>query len=130
MERLSRFLMFAVYLLILVCLVASGPVRAAGPARESLHRIGTAAGPDSPVRDPSTPGVVTTEYGLVRGFQDGQTYAYLGIPFAAPPLGPLRWQPPVPPTPWADELTATVYVPLALGSRGHQPAPVLFRLPV
>src|SRR6185369_5769431 len=33
----------------------------------------------------------------------------LGIPFAAPPVGALRWRPPQPVTPWADTLTATKF---------------------
>lgn len=55
--------------------------------------------------------VVQTEWGLVRGFQSGDTYAFLGIPFAAPPLGDLRWRPPVDPQPWADELDAAAFGP-------------------
>ena len=32
---------------------------------------------------------------------------WLGIPYAAPPVGTLRWQPPQPPTPWTATLQAT-----------------------
>ena len=32
---------------------------------------------------------------------------WLGIPYAAPPVGDLRWQPPQPPTPWTTTLEAT-----------------------
>jgi para-nitrobenzyl esterase len=41
--------------------------------------------------------------GLIEGVPaaDGNTCAYLGIPFAAPPTGALRWRPPQPPTPWS-----------------------------
>ena len=34
---------------------------------------------------------------------------FRGIPYAAPPLGKLRWQPPQPPLPWAGERDATAY---------------------
>lgn len=45
--------------------------------------------------------IVETRSGKVEGvIQDGIA-AYKGIPFAAPPLGELRWQPPQPVTPWA-----------------------------
>ncbi len=53
--------------------------------------------------------VVLTDWGLVRGFQAGETYAFLGIPFAAPPVGELRWQPPADPQPWVGELQATTF---------------------
>jgi para-nitrobenzyl esterase len=46
---------------------------------------------------------VETAGGRVRG-RDG---AYLGIPYAAPPLGPLRLRPPAPAEPWSGELDAT-----------------------
>jgi len=34
---------------------------------------------------------------------------WLGIPYAAPPVGDLRWQPPQPPTPWTTTLAATAF---------------------
>jgi len=44
---------------------------------------------------------VTTTAGLVSGKQlDSGVQAFLGIPYAAPPVGDLRWQPPLPPIPW------------------------------
>ncbi len=55
--------------------------------------------------------LVQTDKGPVRGFQAGQTYAFLGIPFAAPPTGPLRWRPPADPQPWSGELAATAFGP-------------------
>lgn len=46
--------------------------------------------------------VVRTESGLVSGFSSGTpaVQVYEGIPYAAPPVGPLRWQPPQPPVAW------------------------------
>ena len=50
-------------------------------------------------------GVVTTSAGAVRGIQLTDLYAevtlFKGIPFAAPPVGDLRWAPPTDPTPWS-----------------------------
>ncbi|MEO8585953.1 MAG: carboxylesterase family protein [Acidobacteriota bacterium] len=48
----------------------------------------------------SVPAVVPTSGGTVRGFRMGQALVYRGIPYAAPPLGALRFRPPVPPDPW------------------------------
>ncbi|MFX1274975.1 MAG: carboxylesterase/lipase family protein [Promethearchaeota archaeon] len=48
------------------------------------------------------PLIVETEYGLVRGKEwDVNTYSWLGIPFAKPPIGELRWKAPVDPDPWS-----------------------------
>ncbi len=52
---------------------------------------------------------VHTQWGWVRGIEVGATYAYLGIPFAAPPLGDLRWTAPIDPTPWQGELLTQAF---------------------
>ncbi|NP_001383926.1 acetylcholinesterase precursor [Gallus gallus] len=66
----------------------------------------TSAHPDFAYSAPNRPEVRTTT-GSVRGLlipagPSGSTAAaFLGIPFAVPPLGPLRFRPPLPiPTPW------------------------------
>jgi para-nitrobenzyl esterase len=44
--------------------------------------------------------VVQTSAGTLRGTNAGSTIAFRGIPYARPPIGELRWQPPEPPLPW------------------------------
>ena len=46
------------------------------------------------------PPVVATRAGKVEGVSRDGIHAYLGIPFAAPPVGPNRWRAPQPPQPW------------------------------
>ena len=43
---------------------------------------------------------IATEYGLVRGIVKDECELYLGIPFAAPPVGDLAFKHPVPPKSW------------------------------
>ncbi|MET8685907.1 carboxylesterase family protein [Streptomyces sp. NPDC004732] len=56
---------------------------------------------------------VTTAHGPVRGEHRATGTRFLGIPYAAPPVGPLRFAPPVPPEPWTAPLDATAYGPTA-----------------
>ncbi|MCC8242706.1 carboxylesterase/lipase family protein [Saccharothrix luteola] len=51
--------------------------------------------------------VVRTSAGLVRGTTHANVHSYEGIPYAAPPVGDLRWHSPVPPVPWSGALDAT-----------------------
>ncbi|XP_020840862.1 liver carboxylesterase 1-like [Phascolarctos cinereus] len=62
--------------------------------------------------------VVDTEYGKVQGKEvrlqgfDIPVRVFLGVPFAKPPLGPLRFHPPQPPEPWEYVKNTTTYPPL------------------
>ncbi len=55
----------------------------------------------------SAPAVVATASGAVRGTIAGGAAVYMGIPYAAPPLGPLRLRPPVASEPWSTVRDAT-----------------------
>src|SRR5688572_14722953 len=54
--------------------------------------------------------LVMTAGGLVQGQDMGASCAFLGIPYAAAPLGTLRWKPPQPKAPWAPS-TLSVLTP-------------------
>ena len=43
---------------------------------------------------------IKTESGWIRGKACENGYAFLGIPYAAPPVGELRWRHPQPVIPW------------------------------
>jgi len=53
--------------------------------------------------------VVSTRDGRLEGFQVDGLHAFLGIPFAAPPIGPMRWRAPAPPAPWTGVRQATAW---------------------
>jgi para-nitrobenzyl esterase len=75
------------------------------------------------------PPVVKTDTGKVRGKMspDGQVRIFLGIPYAAPPVSKLRWQPPQPAEKWHGVREAA-----AFGHRcvqGHPFPDMIFRDP-
>ncbi|XP_077687209.1 fatty acyl-CoA hydrolase precursor, medium chain-like [Eretmochelys imbricata] len=63
---------------------------------------------------------VVTKYGKLRGQQikvdgaEAHVDVFLGIPFAKPPIGPLRFSPPEPAEPWKGLRDATSYPPMCL----------------
>jgi para-nitrobenzyl esterase len=56
---------------------------------------------------PADPAVVVTSAGPVRGSVTPDVRIFQGIPYAAAPAGPLRWQPPVAPVSWSAVRDAT-----------------------
>jgi len=61
---------------------------------------------------PSTT-TISISTGTLRGAEDDGILRFLGIPFAAPPFGALRFAPPAPPAPWEGERDATAFGPTA-----------------
>ncbi|KAL4716610.1 hypothetical protein ACJJTC_008245 [Scirpophaga incertulas] len=66
---------------------------------------------------------VKTTTGPIRGYiykEDGKTYCkFKKIPYAKPPLGPLRFKPPSPITKWTEELDCTLDAPMPI-QRNHK----------
>ncbi|XP_049864114.1 neuroligin-4, X-linked-like [Schistocerca gregaria] len=57
--------------------------------------------------------VVRTKYGPVRGLVLQQTVeAFLGVPYASPPVGALRYMPPLTPSPWRHTRLADALSPV------------------
>jgi para-nitrobenzyl esterase len=59
----------------------------------------------------ATPPQVKTQQGRVEGLRTKGISEFLGIPYAVPPVGDLRWQPPVAAKPWKDVRQATQFGP-------------------
>ncbi|WFN35145.1 carboxylesterase family protein [Methanogenium sp. S4BF] len=59
----------------------------------------------------SEPDVVKTDAGYISGLQQDDLRIFLGIPFAAPPTGDLRWKPPAPVQPWEGVKETRVFSP-------------------
>lgn len=57
--------------------------------------------------DRADPAVVATGTGEVRGVVDEEVLQFNGIPYAAPPVGDLRWELPRPPADWSGVRDAT-----------------------
>ena len=68
-------------------------------AAVAITALGLASRPANATEPQST--AVTTESGAVQGVHlSGNISAFRGIPYAAPPIGTLRWKPPSPPAHW------------------------------
>lgn len=67
--------------------------------------------PHKALPQPTDPAVVQTATGALHGVVAPDHRLFAGIPYAAPPVGPLRWQPPTPALPWQGVRDATRFGP-------------------
>ena len=56
--------------------------------------------------------IVRTTAGDIKGYEKDGIHHFKGVPFAAPPVGDLRFAPPQPPAPWEGTRDATEYGPI------------------
>ncbi len=77
---------------------AATAAAAACTAGALLLLAGCATGPAPCQADGAE--VVCTAQGAIKGTPENGTLAFKGIPYAQPPVGPLRWRAPQPPQPW------------------------------
>ncbi len=67
------------------------------------------------------PAPVKVEDGLIQGTAENGLTVYKGIPFAAPPVGNLRWRPPQPAGKWKGVRQATKFGPSPIQGSGDGP---------
>lgn len=79
---------------------------------------------------PNTAPIVETQAGDVQGFVENNVFAFKGIPYAAPPVGDLRWREPQPAALWQGVLKANAYghaciqMPGLSAANGGDPGPL------
>ncbi len=66
-------------------------------------------------KNPEKTEIVSTGYGDVRGVRlAGGTELFAGIPYAAPPVGQLRWKEPQDPAPWSGVKECDAFAPMSM----------------
>jgi len=96
-----------------------GPMRrAAAVAGAAVLLLGPAVQASAASGTPSAGLVVQTADGAVQGVAAGTEAEWRGIPYAAPPLGALRWRAPQPVTPWSGVRDATQFTPPCIQTDG------------
>lgn len=65
-----------------------------------------------------------TDAGVVRGVREGGLIVYKGVPFAAAPLGELRWREPAPVAPWRGVRAARDFAPACMQAGVSMPGEI------
>ncbi len=103
-----RFLSWIGFLVVMLGVMKlSGPPAKPVPAVEAKH--------------PAATDVVTVAEGDLTGVytEDKAVEVYAGIPFAAPPVGELRWKEPQPPQPWEGVRACDTFAPASMQQQGN-----------
>ena len=75
------------------------------------------------------PPVVDAPAGVVQGEAVGKVHVFKGIPFAAPPVGALRWKPPLPMPKWKGTRDATKFGPACVQPKSRTQSIYTWDLP-
>ncbi|MCA9664252.1 MAG: carboxylesterase family protein [Myxococcales bacterium] len=96
--------------LAVVCLFTFAAACDSSSSQPGDMGVGDGVGDATPA-DAGDPTLVTTQQGPIKCKVIGGFRACLGIPYAAPPVGDLRWKPPEPPKAWTTPRDATQHGP-------------------
>ena len=94
--------------LLSIVVVALGTGCSSTPSPSSGGPSDAAVGDAASSPDGGHP-VVTVAGGQLQGHGDGSVFAFLGIPYAAPPVHALRWKEPQPPASWTGVRDASTF---------------------
>src|ERR1700733_3417573 len=68
--------------------------------------------------------VIKTPSGALRGAAQDGMHSFLGVPYARPPVGDLRWRAPQPLPAWAGTRDALQFGPECMQGAGRAPVPM------
>jgi para-nitrobenzyl esterase len=91
--------------------MSSNRIRRLGVGVVALAAVLTSVTTSAAVAHPDGAPVVVTSNGAVRGVSTAGTDQFLGLPYAAPPVGARRWQAPQPAANWHGVRDATKFAP-------------------
>ncbi|MQM28836.1 carboxylesterase/lipase family protein [Glycomyces albidus] len=98
---------------------------AVGLAAAGVAAAAIAYGSATAIAEPPAdraPTLVTTDLGRLQGAADGTVRSWLGVPYAAPPEGDLRWKSPQPAAAWEGVRDATEFAPACSQGIADMPA--------
>ena len=106
LKRKRRILRFSAWLVLLLLLAGVLAV-----SRPPYRQIPAVEGESGGVTEP-----VTVAQGKLTGVltADGAVEVYAGIPYAAPPVGDLRWRAPQPPASWEGVRACDTFAPMSM----------------
>lgn len=96
----------------MVLLMAACSARATAPAQPTATAAPTTTmtQTEGPTPTAASTAPVKIEAGTIVGSMSGDVDSFKGIPYAAPPVGDLRWREPQPVEPWAGVLETKAFV--------------------
>lgn len=115
--RTSQFSRFRALPRLLAAGAIAVAVAIAVPATARMH----SAGHDLAKASAASTGLVKTSDGWLRGVPTTHYTEYLGIPYAAPPVGALRFRPPQPAAHWSGVRDATTFGNRCVQGSGWDP---------